>query len=350
MSAGVVLLVWQGGERVLAGAMTVGGFVAYLELYLRAVNRGLREVPVLVNQVQASAAAYARLQSLCAPPLTMRDEPRFASFVPNHTVGMNWRSDESNEDKFSSGAVPVSIHQISFRYPGSPEPALKDVSLEIPAGTFVAITGPVGSGKSALARALLGLYPLESGSIAFNAHPPAIGYLPQEPFLFSGSVRENVLMGKSNFEDGIENAIRLAALAEDVRGFPAGLETPIGELGIRVSGGQRQRIAFARALAAFAPQQPGLLVLDDPFSAVDVDTEAQIVAGLREAFGPLASPERRATMVLCSHRLAAFPHADLVVVLEHGRIVEMGTHNELMRAGKLYAHIYDAQRRVEQRQ
>jgi ABC-type multidrug transport system fused ATPase/permease subunit len=173
--------------------------------------------------------------------------------------------------------------------------------------------------------------------------------LPQEPFLFSGSVRENVLLGKSN-GDGIERAIQLAALAEDVRGFPAGLETQIGELGIRVSGGQRQRIAFARALAAFAPQQPGLLVLDDPFSAVDVDTEAQIVAGLRESFGPLASPERRATIVLCSHRLAAFPHADLVVVLEHGRIVEMGTHNELMRAQKLYARIYDAQRRVEQRQ
>jgi ABC-type multidrug transport system fused ATPase/permease subunit len=347
MSAGVVLLVWQGGERVLAGAMTVGGFVAYLELYLRAVNRGLREVPVLINQIQASAAAYARIQALCAPPLTMRGEPPFASFRPNHIVGMNSPANNANARVYSTGAVPVSIQNITFRYPGATEPALKNVSLEIPAGALVAVTGPVGSGKSALARALLGLYPLESGRVLFDGHAPAVGYLPQEPFLFSGSVRENILFGV-NHTNGIERTIDLAALGDDLRSFPAGIETPIGELGIRVSGGQRQRIALSRALAAFAPHAPGLLVLDDPFSSLDVDTESRIVAGLREAFGPLAARERRATILLCSHRLAAFPHADMVVVLDKGRIVECGTHAELFRAGKLYARIYDAQRRMEQ--
>jgi ABC-type multidrug transport system fused ATPase/permease subunit len=138
--------------------------------------------------------------------------------------------------------------------------------------------------------------------------------------------------------------VALAALEDDLRRFPAGLETEIGELGIRVSGGQRQRIALARALAAAGPTGPGLLVLDDPFSAVDVETEARIVAGLREAFGPLAPPERRATILLCSHRLAAFPRADLVVVLDHGRVVERGSHEALMAAGGLYARIYRAQR------
>jgi ABC-type multidrug transport system fused ATPase/permease subunit len=347
MSTGVVLLVWQGGERVLAGAMTVGGFVAYLELYLRAVNRGLREVPVLINQVQASAAAYARIQALCAPSLSMRGEPPLASFRPNHIVGMHSPANNANVCAYSTGAVPVSIQNITFRYPGATEPALKNVSLEIPAGALVAVTGPVGSGKSALARALLGLYPLESGRVLFDGQSPAMGYLPQEPFLFSGSVRGNILFGV-NHTDGIERTIDLAALGDDLRSFPAGIETPIGELGIRVSGGQRQRIALARALAAFAPRTPGLLVLDDPFSSLDVDTESRIVAGLREAFGPLAAPERRATIVLCSHRLAAFPHADLIVVLDKGRIVECGTHAELFRAGKLYARIYDAQRRMEQ--
>jgi ABC-type multidrug transport system fused ATPase/permease subunit len=139
------------------------------------------------------------------------------------------------------------------------------------------------------------------------------------------------------------DAVRLAALDEDVRGFPRGLETEIGELGLRISGGQRQRVGLARALAAAAPGLPGLLVLDDPFSAVDVTTEARIVASLKQAFGADAPPHRRATIILCSHRLAAFPHADLVVVLRDGRIEAMGTHAELLAAAGLYARIFSAQ-------
>jgi len=144
----------------------------------------------------------------------------------------------------------------------------------------------------------------------------------------------------------VDAAVTLAALTEDLRAFPDGLDQPVGELGIRVSGGQRQRIALARALAASAPAHPGLLVLDDPFSAVDVDTEARLLAGLREAFGPSAPPGHRATIVLCSHRLTAFPQADHVVVLDQGRIVEAGTHAALTAAGGLYARIFSAQQRA----
>jgi ABC-type multidrug transport system fused ATPase/permease subunit len=128
--------------------------------------------------------------------------------------------------------------------------------------------------------------------------------------------------------------------------MPEGLATQIGELGIRVSGGQRQRIALARALAATG-QVPGLLVLDDPFSAVDVHTEAVIVAALRDAFGPGAAEQDRATILLFSHRLAAFPLADLVVVVDAGRVIETGTHAELVAAGGLYARIARAQARIE---
>jgi ATP-binding cassette subfamily B protein len=224
---------------------------------------------------------------------------------------------------------------------------------------LVAVTGPVGAGKSALARAILGLYPLESGCILINAkllsEVPAAeraaqsGYLPQDPYLFSGSVRDNIRFGASLAEPTLERAVTAAALAEDVRGFPAGLDTEIGELGLRVSGGQRQRIALARALVGSGQTVPGLLVLDDPFSAVDVDTEARLIAALRETFGPNAPADQRATIVLCSHRLAAFPQADRVVVLEAGRVADEGTHGELLERGGLYARIYRAQSRVEKK-
>jgi ABC-type multidrug transport system fused ATPase/permease subunit len=135
-------------------------------------------------------------------------------------------------------------------------------------------------------------------------------------------------------------------LQDDLAGLPAGMATQIGELGVRVSGGQRQRIALARAMAA-AGQVPGLLVLDDPFSAVDVHTEAAIVAGLRDAFGSAAAEQERATVLLFSHRLAAFPLADMVVVLDAGRVIEKGSHAELVAAGGLYARIARAQARME---
>ncbi len=362
ITAGIVLLVWQGGGRVVAGAMTVGSFVAYLQLYLRFVGRGFR-LPQLVNSVQSGGAAYARLQPWLAPALPVRGAPPFQSFHPGYIVGM----DQSlpAQPLRPAGPIAVEVAGVTFRYGDAALPALTGISLNIPTGAFVAVTGPVGAGKSALATALLGLFPLEAGAVRLDGQDaetlqPAeravrIGYLPQEPFLFSGTVRENVLLTTPEQGDAIllqhavDEAVTISALAEDLRTFPAGVETEIGELGIRVSGGQRQRIALARAIAATAaPATPGLLVLDDPFSSVDVDTEAQIIAALRATFGPSAPPERRATIVLCSHRLAAFPQADQVVVLQNGRIVEQGSHTALLDRDGLYARIYRAQRRVEQ--
>ena len=349
MTSGVLLVIWQGGERVIEGALSVGGFVAYLSLFLRFVERGFR-IPQLVNSIQSGGAAYARLEPMLAPALATAGEPAFASFDPHRVAGIG--RDQLDETRCRPGPVGVSLRHVTFAMPGAKQSALTDLSLDIAPGSLVAVTGPIGSGKSALARAVLGIYPLQSGCVRlFDGHgatvqPTAcrLGYLPQVAHLFSGSVRENVLMrADANCAEAAERALRIASLDTDVAGFGAGVETQVGELGVRISGGQRQRLGLARAIAAHAPDSCGLMVLDDPFSAVDVEVEAKIIAALRDAFGPQRPENERATIVLCSQRLAAFPHADRVVVLDGGRIAEQGSHEDLVARAGLYARIYRAQ-------
>lgn len=361
--AGVVFVFGLGGRAVATGQMSTGDLVAFLALFTRFTGRAFR-IPQMANRIQAGAAALSRLTPLLATPPPLAREPRHASWQPNRVSGL---PSPPPEPVIPAGApAHVVLHEVTFHYPGSPVPALDAVTLDLPPGAVVAVTGPVGSGKSALARVAAGLYAVGSGRVTVDGQDPhaqtaqgrsALGYLPQGHPVVSGTVAENIRLAEEPESPAPDQptpdartlaAVRIAGLEQDVASMPDGLSTQIGELGVRLSGGQRQRVALARALAA-PTQQPRLLVLDDPFSALDVDTEAGIVDALRAAVGTEAPPSRQATVLLCSTRLAAFPHADQVVVLDHGRVVEHGSHLELMAAGGLYASIVRAQGRSHAR-
>ncbi len=359
LGSGALFIVWLGGQEVAARTLSVGGLVAFLALFARFVGRAPR-IPQMVNRVQAAGAAHARLEPLLAPAVPAVGEPRWASFRSVHLAGAPAEVPARQAGGRASGPAPLSFAEVTFTYPGAGHPAISELNLEVPAGSFVAVTGPVGAGKSALARLAAGVYAPEHGQVLVNGVPAAhlvgaeraglIGYLGQEPYLFSGSIAANIDLAPELYgtEGGhpARRAVALAAFEEDLADMVDGLATEVGELGVRVSGGQRQRIALARALAA-GGGIPGLLVLDDPFSAVDVHTEALIVARLREALGGMAPLDERATILLFSHRLAAFPHADLVVVLDSGRVEEVGAHTDLLAAEGLYARIFRAQARLE---
>ncbi|MDP2857682.1 MAG: ABC transporter ATP-binding protein [Bacillota bacterium] len=324
-SFGVILVISTGAGRVIAGTWTLGRFTAYLSLFLGMTGRMLMAGRVL-NRVHAARAAWTRIMEKV-------DIPGPGAF-DEETVAVNGQG------------LGLTVENLSFSFPGMTEAALKNVSFELQPGDLLAVTGPIGGGKSALVSALSGLYPYE-GSIKLEGvemrdltmaqRAALIATVDQSSLLFSGSVTENItLFSTGSSMEAVKDAAAASAVDTDVAGFPKGYDTQVGESGVRVSGGQRQRIALARAIYRNAP----LLVLDDPFSAVDLITERQILKGLRDEQG-------RRTMVLCSHRLNTFETADKVLVLENGTVVERGTHRSLLAEDGLYARIYKAQGALE---
>lgn len=338
-SLGVVGVIGLGGSQVISGSWSIGHFTAYLSIFITMSTRTWVAARVF-NQFHAARAAWDRIKEKlkggeAAAPV---DSP------------LSGKSKESSlTPAFSEGRPYITINNLSFKYPSSHGEVLKDISFSVQQGWLIGITGPVGSGKSSLAAVLTGLYPYEGSieiegaelkSFAKEKRVNRIAYLSQDSFLFSASIAENIAFKQvkvgSDDHKKLYATLQTTALKEDLDLFAEGIDTLVGEKGIRVSGGQKQRIALSRALYTGNP----ILILDDPFSAVDIGTEKRMLERLKTNL-------EGKTIFLFSHRLGAFKEADKIIVLDGGRIAEQGNHEELMSKDSIYKKIYSAQNWME---
>jgi ABC-type multidrug transport system fused ATPase/permease subunit len=317
IAQGGVLLV--GARMVTSGELTVGGFVAF-NLYLGMLVTPLRSLGMWIGQSQRATAAGERIFEVMDAPEEIADRPGAQDLPP--------------------GGGRLQFEGVDFEYMEG-RPTLEDIDLDVPAGRTIALIGHTGSGKTTLTSLVPRFYDVTGGRVLIDGADVrhvklhslrhAIGVIPQDPFLFSATVRENITFGAPGLGD--EEVVRIARLAqahEFVERLPDGYDTVIGERGITLSGGQRQRLAIARAIAV----DPRVLILDDATAAVDATTEAKIRLGLREAM-------RGRTTLIIAHRLSTISLADEIVVLDGGRIAARGTHDELLEASQVYRDIYE---------
>jgi len=322
--AGTLIVLWAGGREVILGRMTVGGLVAF-NAYLVLLSWPTIALGWIIGIWQRGIAGWVRVRELLETAPSIADAPQVAGVAV--TI-----------DSPSIEARDLSVEVDGRRL-------LDGVSFSLPAGATLAIVGPTGAGKTTLVDALVRMHEVAPGAVKIGGRdltqiPLAtlrgqIGYAPQDAFLFSATVAENIGFGVAARDDGtidlerVKRAAEAAGLAPDLAILPDGYDTLVGERGLTLSGGQRQRVALARALAA----EPRILILDDSLSSVDAQTEREILTRLR----PILAGR---TSILIAHRLAAVKDADKILVIDNGRVVESGTHAELMGAGGLYASLY----------
>ncbi len=319
--AGMVAVLAVGGSLAVRGVISVGSFVAF-GLYLGMLTWPLIALGWVINLFQRGAASMGRLLDIldAQPQLA---EPAVPRVLPLAAEG--------------GGGRRIDFRNVGFQYPthsGNGRWVLRDISFTAPAGSTIGIVGATGSGKSALMDLVPRLYDPQEGEILVDGVPirelplevlrQEIGYVPQESFLFGDTIEANLAYG-SREESAARWAATIAQLADTIEEFPGGYDTILGERGINLSGGQKQRAAMARALA----RRPGIVLLDDALSAVDTHTEAQILQSLRIALAGR-------TALIASHRVSAIRDATWIVVLENGRVVEQGRHEELIDAGGAY--------------
>ena len=321
---GALIVLWLGGKAVVDGRISLGSFVAF-NGYLAQLAWPTIALGWTLASIQRGLAAMSRVTEILDAP-------------GKHAENAGGE----REDSRALPGGPIEFRHLTFAY-DERGPVLRDVSFVVPAGAVVAVVGPTGSGKSTLGTLLCRLYEPPPGAVRVNGRDVldlplgrlrrSIGYVPQESFLFSRSLRDNVrLADEAASPERLEAAARTAGLVDDLGALPAGWDTVVGERGLTLSGGQRQRVALARALLA----DPPFLVLDDVLASVDAAKEWEIIRALRAA----ASGR---TTLLMTHRLKAAAEADRIVVLDEGRVVEEGRHAELLAASGLYARLWRVQ-------
>jgi ATP-binding cassette subfamily B multidrug efflux pump len=363
----VVIVLWLGGREVingqttvtlvsylgskttlsLYGSMSVGDFVAF-NTYMVQLTWPVIALGWVINIFQRGTASLARINEIFTEKPEIADEMKIG---PSVDRGSGSPDRHVSDLAFPSPDRPITrspdIHgeiefcKLNFAYNGVP--VLRNVNLRIPAGSSLAIVGPTGCGKTTLVSLIPRIYDAEPGAVLIDGTPIRefplealrrnIGFVPQETFLFSDTIRENISFGKDNAELGpVKSAAEAANIAQDIEGFPENYSTTVGERGITLSGGQKQRTAIARALL----REPRILILDDALSSVDTHTEDKILNHLREIM-------QGRTTIFISHRVSTVRNADRIAVLHQGSIVELGTHDELIAVNGYYTDLYNKQ-------
>ncbi|HSE47730.1 MAG TPA: ABC transporter ATP-binding protein [Terriglobales bacterium] len=320
LGLGVVVVLWLGGREVILHRMTVGEFVGF-NMYMVMLTWPVIALGWVINIFQRGTASMGRINEI------LKEQPEIRDTRP----GLEARP-ITGEIEFAS---------LDFAYGDTP--VLRDINLRIPAGSSLAIVGPTGSGKSTLVSLIPRIYDAPAGRVLIDGRPVNdypladlrrnIGFVPQETFLFSDTIRENIAFGADDAtDDDVRRAAEGASIAPDIEGFPKQYATMVGERGITLSGGQKQRTAIARAII----REPRILILDDALSSVDTYTEEKILDHLREVM-------LGRTTIFISHRVSTVRNADRIAVLHGGRVVELGTHDELIARNGYYTELYQKQ-------
>jgi ATP-binding cassette subfamily B protein len=329
-----LITLWVGGKEVIAHQMAIqsgqvvenvfslGSFVAFSG-YLLMLSWPMMAIGYVTNLTQKGLAAMDRIQEI------FDSQSSLTAASPDASVG-----------NLQGG---IEFKDLTFSYPGESPPVLEHIDLKIEPGSTVAMIGMIGSGKSSFAQLIPRIFDAEGDSIFIDGQPireipldrlrSHIAFVDQEPFLFSTSIRNNIAMGRNDATDEeIDAIVRCVHLTPDLERWPQGLDTMVGERGVSLSGGQKQRIALARALI----RNPKILILDDAFSSLDIETEAIIVNNIKKITGSL-------TTILITHRLTITRRVDQILVMERGQIVERGNHEKLMKNEGLYQRMYTNQ-------
>lgn len=308
-----------GAFMVQAGQVTVGNLVTFIS-YLDMLVWPLMAIGFLFNITQRGKVSYQRIESLLSQKSPVKDP-------------------ESPLDGIENGRLDYAIDRFAFE----DEETLRDIHFSLEKGQTLGLVGQTGSGKTALIKLLLREYDVDQGAIYLNGHDirdyrladlrSLMGYVPQDQFLFASSILENICFGNPDLPfSAVEEATQLAQVYQDIQAMPEGFDTVIGEKGVSLSGGQKQRLAMSRAMIL----NPDILILDDSLSAVDAKTEFAIIDNLKET-------RKDKTTIITAHRLSAVVHADLILVMQNGRIIERGRHEDLLALDGWYAQTYQSQ-------